>query len=264
MYYPAHASEKHLSQELETAFYETNTFRNVSVDKFYPSDTHDEDASLKMKGLRQNHIQSSLISLFRSLSMTLMSAPDMMTRREWNQRMKQYNGNKKIAKVPAAPAFNVIHQNIPGRHTTKESVGVFIDKLLLRYKPAILFLTEVNPDLVEPNCPPDYKFVRGNLKGKDYIRISALLKVNCDYQIKELDTMVPTLAIEMLGWLFVGVYREWTYGGDPETKDDRVQELIRLKTLVTWWRGKKGKCLIMGDFNLNPNLKNHLQLIRRV
>ena len=74
------------------------------------------------------------------------AAPGLWTsRKAWNQLIKASHGNlnrKKMEKPSSVPSFNVIQQNIPGRKTDKD-VGHFIDTILNRFKPALLFLTEV-------------------------------------------------------------------------------------------------------------------------
>ena len=263
MDFKMHASEQQTSSAWNfnqtSIFNMENTFRQHVLINFTPcdksdsDDANDVDASLK-KGWKWNGMSKlKLICVFRSLLTTLMPMPRKLTAREWNKWMKIYNGNKwkKTAKKEPPP-FNVISQNIPGTHSI-ESVGVYIGKLLRRYQPAILFLCEVSPRFVSAHCPPDYDFVEGTLQGRDWVRVSALIKVNCDYEIKKLNVQVPTLAIEMQGWLFVGCYREWTWGGDPETRQRRDLEVVRLKTLLKWWRGKKGKCLLLGDMNFDPD-----------
>ena len=62
------------------------------------------------------------------------------------------------------------------------------------------------------------------------------------------------MAIKILNLLFLGLYREWTHGGDQATKSRRDLELIRLKTLIRYWRSLRGKALIMGDFNFDPRI----------
>ena len=176
---------------------------------------------------------------------------------KWNKLMKSYNGNKvkrnKASKPSNVPSFNVIHQNLPGMFQTIKSVGTYLEPILKRFRPAILFITEVSPHLVEPNVPMDYTFVRGTLKGKDNIRICVLIKVTVKYEIEELQLDIPTVCIKLGSWRFVGAYREWRHAGEEATRDRRDLELLRLKTLVKWWKRQRGKTLIMGDFNFDPN-----------
>ena len=256
----------HYASDFNTASYKYSILNTMELfrqnvfldfyphDEFYPPDNTDDDESLN-EGWRWNGKSiKPLICIFRSLLTTLMTDPLTMTAREWNTLMKMINGNwvqSKKKKTAAAPAFNVISQNIPGTHSPK-NVGIYIDNLIKRFKPAILFLCEVEPHLVNAHCPPDYDFVVGTLSGRDRVRVCALIKVNCEYRIKELNVEIPTLAIEIEDWTFLGLYREWAWGADPSTKG-RPAELVRLKTLMKWWRGKKGKCLVMGDFNFDPD-----------
>ena len=142
--------------------------------------------------------------------------------------MKAYNGNKvkgrKAIKPSSVPSFNVIHQNLHGMFQTVKSVGTYLEPILKRFRPAILFLTEVSPHLVEPNVPIDYTFVRGTLKGKDNIRICAPLKVTEKYEVNELNLDIPTVAIKIQNWLFLGLYREWTHGGYKEQARPRADK----------------------------------------
>ena len=168
------------------------------------------------------------------------AAPGLWTsRKAWNKLIKASHGNlirKKAEKPSSVPSFNVIQQNIPGRKTDKD-VGHFIDTILNRFRPALLFLTEVSPDQVERVAPPDYTLIRGTLPGEENIRVCLLIKVTQKYEIIEVNCDVPTVAVKILGWTFLGVYREWRHGGRPETKNRRDLELVRLKTLVKWWPG---------------------------
>ena len=150
--------------------------------------------------------------------------------------MKMYNGNKRrVSKKPVAvaPSFNVIHQNLP-HWKMIEQVGVDLHLILKRFHPAILFISEVDPARVEANTPDGYTFLRGTLKVKDIVRVCALIKVTESYEVLNLNLDVPTVAIKLLGWTFMGVYREWTHGADPTTNwiEDRgwtqfIQEITR-------------------------------------
>ena len=202
-------------------------------------DNSDEDGTTNNHGWSGDIIIRILIPLFRTHL--------HLTRRRRNQLMKAYNGNK----TPVAPSFNVVAQNIPW-YTKPKDVGVCIDKLLFRFRPAIVFISEVEPDLVEANKPPDYTFLRGTLSGKDCVRVCALIKVTEKYEVLEINVEVPTVAIKLLGWTFIGCYREWTWGKDPATNNRRDLELVRLKTLIKYWRRIKGKSLLMGDMNFDP------------
>ena len=106
-------------------------------------------------------VGNSLILHFRT--------PGHLTRKMRNKLMKSYDGNKK---PPVAPSFNVVHQNIPW-YSTPGEVGVYIDKLFNRFRPAIIFFSEIDPDLVEAQTPPDYTFLKGTLGGKDRVRVCA-------------------------------------------------------------------------------------------
>ena len=234
---------------------ETNNFRENGPVDFYKVDINDDDASLMKENgqLHHHYHQCSLISLFRSVS-----GPGLVvSRKRWSKMMKSYNGNRKKASKPSvkvvAPSFNVIHQNIPGNKNS-QTVGKFIEQLLKRFHPALLFLSEVNPDLVEANIPQGYKFHRGTLRDHDLVRVCVLIKVTLPYEIENLNLDVPTVVVKIAGWRFMGCYREWTFGADPETRQRRDLELLRLKTLVKWWRAhSRGKMLVMGDMNFDPN-----------
>ena len=174
--------------------------------------------------------------------------------------MHTKNGNLRRRKAPtpvSAPSFNVIHQNIPGKKT-KEDMGHYIEQVIKRFEPAILFISEADPDIIESVAPPEYTFHRGTLPGKTWIRICMLIKVTEKYEIIEANVDVPTVAVKIQGWTFCGVYREWTHGGDPATRNRRDLELIRLKTFVAWWRKLRGKGIFLGDFNFDPEPKEPL------
>ena len=234
-----------------------NTFRqNVPVVNFILHDNpYDDDESRMKYGQSKSQNSPHLTSYFRYV--TAPGPGPVMTHKDWNHIMKCYNGNRKKPNKPqvkvVAPSFNVVHQNIPGRKN-EHNVGQFIDQVVKRYRPAILFLTEVDPDKVEANIPDGYKLHRGTLRDHNLIRVCVLIKVTVPYEIEDLNLDVPTVVIKILGWRFVGVYREWTFGGDPETKNDRKAELVRLKTLVKWWKAhSRGKMVLMGDFNYDPH-----------
>ena len=215
------------------------------------TDNHDEDANQINNGQSISTLNNILILLFRTLD-----PGNYVTRKERNKMMHAYNGNKKRVSskpVAVAPSFNVIHQNIPGGNKQSiEKVGQYIEELLKRFKPAILFLSEVDPMMVEVNTPPEYTFLKGTLQGSDNVRICALIKVTEKYEVLNLNLFVPTVAIKLLGWVFMGVYREWTHGGDPATRQRRDLELVRLKSLIRYWKSIRGKGLILGDFNYDP------------
>ena len=107
-------------------------------------------------------------------------APGLWTsRKAWNKLIKAEHGNigrKKPEKPSNIPSFNVIHQNIPGYKSQKD-IGQYIGQIVRRFNPALLFLTEVNPDDVEKVAPPDYTFIRGTLPGEALCRVCLLLKV---------------------------------------------------------------------------------------
>ena len=228
----------------------TSIFRKHDISKhFIKHDSNDEDEN------RINHGQSSVSSFLTHLTVLFRFLPQgtLMSRRRRNKLMKMYNGNKRISRKPVAvaPSFNVIHQNLP-HWKTIEQVGVDLDLIVKRFKPAILFISEVDPARVEVNTPDGYTFVKGTLKDKDFVRVCALTKVTEAYEILDLNLNVPTVGIKLLGWVFLGIYREWTHACDPATKNDRVQELARLQSLIRYWRSIRGKGLLMGDMNFDP------------
>ena len=235
------------------------TFRQNGPVEILSWHENDEEATrIKFQGQSKptltspNYVQCSMFRLTPGPGLVI-------SMKAWNKLMKCYNGNKKRLNKPNlvvnAPSFNIIHQNIPGgKFQTPANVGTYIELLIKRFHPALLFLTEVDPDMVEPNIPDGYKFHRGTLKDKDNIRISLLIKVTQKYEIEELNLEVPTISVKMGTWRFVGIYREWTYRGDPLTKDRRDLEFLRLKTLVKWIkRISRGRALLIGDMNFDPN-----------
>ena len=231
-----------------------NSFRENGHVTFYPNDTpNDEDESRMNYGQSKAQSYHHLKCLFRFVT----GPGGVVSHKVWNHLMKCYNGNRKKPNKPkvkvVAPSFNVVHQNIPGRRND-HNVGQFIDQVVKRFHPAILFLTEVDPAKVEKHIPDGYKLHKGSLRDHDNIRVCVLIKVTIPYEIEDLNLDVPTVVVKMAGWRFVGVYREWTFGGDPETKQRRDLELLRLKTLIKWWRThSRGKMVLMGDFNFDPD-----------
>ena len=234
----------------------THIFRH-NVERFYKTDlmtwTKSKDGS---NGWCQKTGCQNVYSYF--MFRYPPSLRTWMSHRTWNKLMKAMNGNKrwtraKTASTPSSvPSFNVCHQNIPW-NKSKEVTALYISQIILRFSPALLFITEANPDKVEAAAPPDYTFIRGTLPGEKLCRVSLLIKVTDPYEVIEANVDVPTVAVKLGGWVFMGVYREWTHGGRAETKDRRDLELIRLKTLVKWWRKHlRGKSIIMGDFNVDP------------
>ena len=97
-------------------------------------DLDDEETRIVNGWMENEMARNSLILHFRT--------PGHLTRRMRNKLMKAYNGNKL---TPVAPSFNIVHQNIPWYSTPKE-VGVYIDKLLNRFRPAIIL--EIDGELV--------------------------------------------------------------------------------------------------------------------
>ena len=237
----------------KTKYYNLNLSDEDWSTNFIKHDSPDEAAKRITNGQSAQPIVHHLyVSMFRTPS---PGPGGYLTARKWNKYMKAYNGNKRRAAKPVnvAPSFNVIHQNIPGGNKqSMANVGMYLDKLIKRFQPAILFLSEVDPVMVEANTPPGYTFIKGTLQGKDNIRMCALTKVTVAYEILELNLLVPTVAIKILGWVFMGCYREWTWGADQTTKQRRDLELVRLKTLVKYWRSIRCKGLILGDFNFDP------------
>ena len=257
----ARASEKNTHTQNVILYtsqdYEIETIMSIFSEndrskKVLTNDIHDEDENrIEIGQSKRMQTHNYLTLLFRT--------PDpgnYVTRRRRNKLMKMYNGNKRRAPskpVAVAPSFNVIHQNIPGgKKQSIEKVGEYIEGLLKRFKPAMLFLSEVDPMMVEANTPAEYTFIKGTLRGSDNVRICALLKVTEKYEVIPLNLYVPTVVIKVLGWTFCGVYREWTYGGDPATRNRRDLELVRLKSLIRYWKQLRGKAIFIGDMNFDP------------
>ena len=198
----------------------TQTLENVNFRENGPVDFSkfyfiDDDASLKEKygQSRQWLPQCLLTSLFRSVP-----GPGLVvSAKRRNKSMKSYNGNKRLNKPAVkvvAPSFNVVHQNIPGRKNA-HNVGKFIEQLLKRFHPAILFLTEVNPDLVEKNLPPGYKFHRGTLRDHDLVRVCVLIKVTVPYEIENLNLDVPTVVVKIAWLALCRVLQRMDFWGRP-------------------------------------------------
>ena len=99
---------------------------------------------------------------------------------------------------------------------TEKDVEHFIQTVIFTFKPALLFLTEVDPNVAERVAPPDYTLVRGTLSGETNIQVCLLIKVTQKYEIIKVNCDIPTVAVKILGWTFLGVYREWCHGGRSE------------------------------------------------
>ena len=95
---------------------------------------------------------------------------------------------------------------------TEKDVEHFIQTVIFTFKPALLFLTEVDPNVAERVAPPDYTLVRGTLSGETNIQVCLLIKVTQKYEIIKVNCDIPTVAVKILGWTFLGVYREWCHG----------------------------------------------------
>ena len=230
------------------------TFR-YTLPKVEEAGANDEPVDYHQAQVRKDFIEVLLILSFRKPP--AHDPGQVVTRKRRNKMMKAYNGNRrKRQKEPrlaaAAPPFNVIHQNIPGKKED-DQIGTSIDTLLKRFHPAILVITECDPDKVEKHVPPDYTFLRGT-SSVGWCRVSMLIKVTQTYEVLELNLEVPTVAIKVGGWTFMGVYGEWAAGGRKESHGDRPAELARLKSLVKYWKTlTRGKALVLGDLNFDPD-----------
>ena len=73
-------------------------------------------------------------------------------------------------------SFNFLQNKDPKQSVHQD------DKLVKRFHPAILFLTEVDPTMLELSIPARYKFHKGTLQDHDVIRVSILIKVTVPYK----------------------------------------------------------------------------------
>ena len=157
------------------------------------------------------------------------------------QRAKNGNG------VPETICF----QNIPGK-CGPDRVGDIITDILDKYRPLILFIAEARADVVASKTPHGYNHYPGTLKYRKNPRMSMLIKAGVNYKIEELKLDVPTACVNIEGWRILGYYREWNRDGylNTDHPDDQFERLDGfVKTLKKF--KKKGKCLAMGDTNVD-------------
>ena len=143
-----------------------------------------------------------------------------------------------------------IYQNIPGIYKKVESISAHIDILVEKYRPHVLFISELPADRVAQCCPAGYHHVEGTLKNsKKPVRVSALVKNGVEYKEIKLNTEVPTCALKIDSWTVCGAYREWAKEGVPETRGIN-KELERFEKFAEKWTRLRGKTVMMGDFNV--------------
>ena len=140
-----------------------------------------------------------------------------MSRRRRNKQQKMINGNRR-----SLNKLTVLSQNIP-QGTNKELVGTYLDILINTYKPAVLFINEVDADIVNASCPEGYTFLKGYIKDAKVIRLSAVVRKGLKVEQQEMSCEIPTLKLKTCGWTLVGFYREWRRGSRTECN---VKEIV--------------------------------------
>ena len=167
-----------------------------------------------------------------------------------NKYMKMYNGNGK-------KVLNIYHQNIPGVTMSDEMVKINLEIILDKYKPDVLFISEISPDRIENLNFLDYELVRGIIDIKDVKepRMCVLVSQRVRHKVIEIKTQIPCVCIEINNTKVIGLYREWSnIVRDPkDPKRFKTSEYNnpqkRLKTLTSVLRRLSGSITIVGDFN---------------
>ena len=119
-----------------------------------------------------------------------------------NKGAKMYIGNKK--------SIDILHQNLPGVTMSKEQIQYNLEIILTNRQPDVLILSEVGPSVIDEMNFENYELIVGNisLEVKE-CRVSALISQNLRYNKIEILSQVPVIAIEVLGFTIIGLYREW-------------------------------------------------------
>ena len=160
----------------------------------------------------------------------------------WNKFMKVYNGNIR--------QLQILHQNIPGKIIKDEDVGIHIDTIIDIYKPHMLFLSEVESDLVKLHCPENYTHVPGKQLNSTKLRMSCLILNNIQFTALDITCETPMVSVVIDGWTCVGLYREWRKCGHKNT-DSIEQQTSKLNDLLKTLKKIKGNKVFVGDFNIN-------------
>ena len=165
-----------------------------------------------------------------------------------NKGAKMYIGNKRH--------IDILHQNLPGVTMSKEQIQYNLEIILTKRQPDILILSEVGPSIIDGMNFENYELVVGNitLEVKE-CRVSALISQNLRYNKIEILSQVPVIALEVLGFTIIGLYREWqNLQADPKNPTKSIpmpynNPVKRFKSLTQELSKIKGKVVILGDFN---------------
>ena len=71
----------------------------------------------------------------------------------WNEYWRALHGNIRH--------LQILHQNFPGTTMKHEDISIHIDTIIDKHKPHVLFISELDSDLVKENCPDPYVHVSG-------------------------------------------------------------------------------------------------------
>ena len=166
-----------------------------------------------------------------------------------NKKMKAYNGNNFKQQV------SFFHQNIPGTTLTVQDQISAVETLLSKLQCDVLIVSEADTKVVCNWDYPGYTAYEGQLKGKDLVRVSALVKNSLKPQVSHLDCEVPNVVISFkinnLQYRVTGCYREWNYGGEETQKRDQEARWCQFED--AWYinnRRCKRSCLL-GDMNFD-------------
>lgn len=138
-------------------------------------------------------------------------------------------------------------------------VGTQLDSITERFKPDILFIGEIDSDLVKSGCPDGYTFVDGNIRGRvKTTRVSALVSISIVHKTFKINTLIPAVGITVVEWRFIGLYREWAKEGMQETKS-KEEQCERLLSFTDYLTRIAKKAAVFGDFNFDPIPENDYQ-----
>ena len=112
----------------------------------------------------------------------------------------------------------------------------------------MLFLSEVETDLVKLHCPENYIHIPGNQNNSTKLGMSCLIFNKVLFAVLDLKCETPMVSLVIDGWTCVGLYREWRKCGHKNT-DTIEQQMSRLNDLFKTLKKIKGNRIFLGDFN---------------
>ena len=179
-------------------------------------------------------------------------SPPVLSR---SQKKKLAKKVKKEAKANASKHLSSSSSSLPssfqaGKIIKDEDDGIHIDTIIDIYKPHVLFLSEVESDLVKLHCPENYTHVPGKQLNSTKLRMSCLILNNIQFTTLDITCETPMVSVVIDGWTCIGLYREWRKCGHKDT-DSIEQQTSRLNDLLKTLKKVKGNKVFVGDFNIN-------------